>query len=318
MAWSGNHFGWYAVAWVVEMSVADIFLETIPDRPRCSDNLQYGLQVRGKEQASKMRLIQPNSPMVKKWLTFDIDRDDAYFAFEQRDVPVPNFIAVNKSNGHAHYGYLLRQPVLCYSLASGKPQEYLQSLRRGLTKRLGADVGYTEVICKNPLHSDWETEWNIHRPYELSELFDCLEKSDLSVKDREIRADAGRNCAIFESVRHVAYRSVLLFKKHPIGFDMFLDFVASAASQANALFPAPLGINELHSIAKSISKWTWNRFSEEEFREKQRHRSRLGHLARWGQPKALLPDMGMRQSGERPWESLGMSRATWYRKQKQQ
>ena len=298
-----------------QMKASEIFLETLPDRPRCSNDLSYGLSVRGKEQAAGMRLIQPNTPMVKRWVTFDIDRDDAYFAFEKRDAPVPSFIAVNKRNGHAHYGYLLRQPVLCYSLATGKPQEYLQSIRRGLTRRLGADAGYTEVVCKNPLHEDWETEWNIHRPYELSELFDCLDKGDLSTKDRELRADAGRNCAIFESVRHVAYRNVLFFKKHPLGFDGFIDFVASAASQANALFPHPLGLNELHGIVKSISKWTWQRFSVAAFSEKQKHRSQLGHLARWGPQKALLPDMGMRQPGEKPWEAAGVSRATWYRRQ---
>lgn len=300
------------------MSIADIFLDTIPDRPRCSNDLQYGLQVRGKKKASEMRMIQPNSPMVKRWLTFDIDRDDAYFAFEQRDAPVPNFIAVNRGNGHAHYGYLLRQPVLCFDLARGKPQQYLQSLRSGLTKRLGADAGYSETVCKNPLHCDWETEWNIHRPYELSELFDCLDKSDLAVKSADEAQETGRNCAVFNAVRHVAYRNVLTFKRCLDGFDGFMDFVSSAAVQANATFPHPLELQELHRITKSISKWTWDKFSDSAFSEKQKYRSQLGHLARWGSKKALIPDMGMRQPGEKPWEQFGISRATWYRKQKQQ
>lgn len=293
------------------MKAAEIFLETLPDRPRCSNDLSYGLSVRGKDQAAGMRLIQPNTPMVKRWVTFDIDRDDAYFAFEQRDVPAPSFIAVNKNNGHAHYGYLLRQPVLCYSLATGKPQEYLQSLRRGLTKRLGADSGYSEVLCKNPLHCDWETEWNIHRPYELSELFDCLDKRDLASKERSLRAEAGRNCAIFESVRHVAYRNVLFFKRQPSGFDGFVDFVASAAAQANMLFPQPLPLQELHSITKSISKWTWQKFSPEAASEWCRRRA----VYRWAKQKALIPDKYVSLTETKPWEAAGISRATWYRRQ---
>jgi hypothetical protein len=300
------------------MKAAEIFIDTLPDRPRCSDDLRYGLQVRGKHQAAKMRLIQPNTPMVKRWLTFDIDRDDSYFAYEQFDIPVPNFIAVNKGNGHAHYGYLLRSPVLCFDLSSGKPQRYLQSLRNGLTKRLGADVGYTETVCKNPVHEDWETEWNIHRPYEIAELFDCLDKRDLKQKNDKAQIDTslGRNCAIFESVRHVAYKNVLPFQEMPHGFDSFMAFVNSAAVQANTLFPNPLSLQEIHNIVKSISKWTWQRFSAAEFSEKQKRRSVLGHLARWGPKKALIPDMGMRQKGEKPWETLGMSRATWYRNRK--
>jgi len=293
------------------MSIADIFLETIPDRPRCSDNLQYGLQVRGKEQASKMRLIQPNSPMVKKWLTFDIDRDDAYFAFEQRDAPVPNFIAVNKSNGHAHYGYLLRDPVLYFDLAHGKPQQYLQSLRSGLTNRLGADVGYSETVCKNPLHQEWETEWNIHRPYEISELFDCLDKGDLPNKQLKEAIDTGRNCAIFNAVRHVAYRNVLTFKRCENGFDGFLDFIASAAAQANATFPESLSAQELHGITKSITRWTWKNFSCEAASAWGRNRA----IRRWAAKKALIPDKYVPISETRPWEAEGISRRTWYRRQ---
>lgn len=304
--------GWCAVVWVARMTAAEIFLETLPDRPRCSDDLRYGLVVRGKQQAASMKLIQPNTPMVKRWLTFDIDRSDAYFAFEERSVPIPNFIAVNRENGHAHYGYLLRDPVLCFENASGKPVRYLQSLRDGLTRRLGADAGYTETLCKNPIHPRWETEWNIHRPYELSELFDCLDKSEQKPTAPAKVASMGRNCAIFESVRHIAYRNVTTFQQMPDGYDLFFDFIGSAAYQANAIFTERLPLQEVHNIVKSICKWTWQRFSKQAASEW----GRRNVIRRWAAKKALIPDKYVSLTETKPWETLGVSRATWYRRQK--
>ena len=50
----------------------------------------------------------------------------AWFAPEERDLPMPTYIAVNKKNGHAHIGYLLDKPVSFFANSRDEPIEYIK------------------------------------------------------------------------------------------------------------------------------------------------------------------------------------------------
>jgi hypothetical protein len=295
------------------MKSQDIFINTLPNRPFCSNDLRFGLKIRPKLQAIQQRMIQPNGPLAVKWLLFDIDRDDSYFAFEERCAPVPSFIAVNKGNGHCHYGYMLRSAVTKLELSRESPIKFLDAVQRGLTRRLGADPAYTGLICKNPLSSDWCVEWNLGRPYELSELNDCLDTKDKQKPDKSaISEKSGRNVTVFDAVRHLAYRECWKFHKLHGGMDAYLDWLNEAAIQVNSSFQAQLPLQELHSICKSIFKWTWSRMTPDAFSELQRQRV----LLRWHK-KALIPDMVSSAKSE-PWTEAGVSRRKWFYDKKKQ
>jgi hypothetical protein len=301
------------------MKAAETFISSLPAKPFCSDDLKYGLSIRSRDVAVKKSLIQPNTPFAVKWLVFDIDRDDAYFAYEDRDLPVPSFIAVNNRNGHCHYGYMLRAPILKYENSIGTPIRFLEDVRRGMTRKLGADHNYTGLICKNPLNSMWCVEWNIGRPYELAELNDCLDKQDkkpfksAGLPDDESVA-IGRNKTVFDVVRQLAYRECRKFHSIVNGRDAYLDWLFSCATEANADFSEGLPLQELHGICKSIFKWTWEKYTPSSFSQLQRQRV----LRRWHNtgyyPELVVPSESFEQS--KPWLKEGVSRRTWYRNKK--
>ena len=81
------------------------------------------------------------------------------------------------------------------------PLKYAAAIENALRKKLGADAGYSGLICKNPNHLHWQiTVWQPEL-YTLDWLADYL---DLGVaNDREILPDygLGRNCTLFDKTR---------------------------------------------------------------------------------------------------------------------
>jgi len=63
-------------------SIADIFVQSLPEKPYCSDVFEMGMRIEERTEAVRYRHIQLTHPYRTQWLTFDIDRDDAYFAAE--------------------------------------------------------------------------------------------------------------------------------------------------------------------------------------------------------------------------------------------
>ncbi|MHA9821274.1 primase C-terminal domain-containing protein, partial [Klebsiella pneumoniae] len=107
-------------------------------------------------------------------------------------------------------------------------------------------------------------------------------------------------------------------------YDQWLQACYERASAYNLQFPAPLDENEVKGIAKSIAKWTNNKFSEISFNDyvKKSHspdiQKRRGK--RGGEVGGLISKGGGRPVIEssdnytKPWISMGISRATYYRK----
>ena len=130
--------------------LADDFDKLIPLRPFCADDLADGLQIRKREIAVQKKHIQLNGPTAYRWLVHDIDRADAYFAHRDAVLAEPNFIAINRDNGHAHTAALLAVPVAKHQNARLEPLRYFAAVERGYTRRLAADRGYAGLIVKNP------------------------------------------------------------------------------------------------------------------------------------------------------------------------
>ena len=86
---------------------SDDFYEKLPKKPYCSDDLGRGVIIRPKRTAIQKPYIQHNPPCLVSSLVFDIDRQDAYFAWSDANLPTPTWIAKNRQNGHAHIGYML-------------------------------------------------------------------------------------------------------------------------------------------------------------------------------------------------------------------
>ena len=240
-------------------SVYSRFFDNLPLKPYCTNDLSYGLKIRPKQSAIRMSYIQPNFPFIIIYLMFDVDRSEAGASWIDAGLPKPTFIVVNLANGHAHLIYELQTPVLLWENASPKPIAYLDAIRRAYAFALGADLGYSSLITKNPSHRTWYT-FASSLQYELWELADYVTLENSHYKQRRgIREDyaaLGRNCTLFEVGRFHAYDRVFGLNGHSELYAVVYGYI----SKYNATeFSESLSEREVHGIAISISQWTWER-----------------------------------------------------------
>jgi len=282
----------------MDNNTSTIFLNRLPRRPYCADDLTHGLHIRPAETALKHRHIQPNAPLEVAWLVFDLDFVGAAFAWEKANLPPPTITVSNPENGHAHLFYGLRTPVGMSDAAREAPIRFAAAIQAAFLARLCADPGYAGLIAKNPLHDAWRTLWVQH-------LYDLGELAEYVVLPKQLpRRESnglGRNCTLFEELRIWSYQWVREFKRNGASSDLWRDAVLGQATRINQ-FATPLASSEVMAIAKSVAKWTWHHFSDATFSAIQSARGKRG-----GRPKTTTKD------GE-PWVALGISRSNYYSK----
>jgi hypothetical protein len=323
------------------------FVETTPKYMRCSERLSEGSWMDRKSAALDCRYIQPNSTSRIAWQVFDLDFAGAADAFDEKNVAVPNFITVNPENGHAHYGYALEVPVSNSARSRREPMAYLQAIRAGMTRRLGADPNFKFGLGKNPLHPHWRTAWLNSRAHSLNDMAVWLEADEMRpvhnsrVAENEF-AEQGRNCSITSDLAKWGLRTAWRFKEGGSNSEQFLREARAQAFELNNCFAEPLGFREVQTIAKSVAKWAWARSSAERFSEIQSFRAQarrrhnlallagvpdlasmnnqqiadlLGRSTRTARRYVATPRAEYEAnsiSAAKPWEALGISRRTYY------
>ncbi|ENB5831960.1 replication initiation protein [Escherichia coli] len=293
------------------------FEENLPHRPYNTDDLAFGLRISGKGRALLARYIQQNQPHAQFWLVFDVDREGAAIDWSDRNAPAPNITVKNPVNGHAHLLYALNIAVRTAPDASVKALKYAAAVERSLCEKLCADVNYSGLICKNPFHLEWQVmEWR-EEAYTLDELADYLSASARRSIDKHY--GMGRNCHLFEMTRKWAYRAI---RQGWPAFSQWLDAVIQRVEMYNASLPVPLSPAECRAIGKSIAKYTYRKFSPEGFSAVQAARGRKGGNANSSENQAIKGQKSKRVAVAtsartlKPWVTLGISRATYYRKLK--
>jgi hypothetical protein len=263
-----------------EQTQLQLFEASLPAKPYCSDDLEFGLLIRQAKQAIQKKHIQHNKPTSVHWLAFDCDYAGAIEEAKSNLLPAPNIAVLNRQNGHSHLLYGLEVPVHRTAFARAKPLQFLAKVEFALREGLRADNGYAGLVVKNPLHSHWLTYELNPRSYDLPELADWLTlPTKLPTKAEQV--GLGRNCTLFERLRRWAYGEVLGYRLTAT-YEAFKDGVLVQAMALNT-FPSPLPQSEIRSTALSVAKWTWNKYtgrvSDEEFSAIQASRGRLGGKA---------------------------------------
>ena len=286
---------------------SDDFYEKLPKKPYCSDDLGRGVIIRPKRTAIQKPYIQHNPPCLVSSLVFDIDRQDAYFAWSDANLPTPTWIAKNRQNGHAHIGYMLLAPVCTTHRAKQNVIQYLAKIEQAYSLALGADRGYTGLITKNPCHGTWENHTFGVQPYDLNYLADFVELQELKTDLKEV-SGLGRNCMMFDNVRFWAYEAIRAHRGST--FDVWLGKVLEQCQNANSAFIEPLPYSEVNATAKSIARYCWKKdgYHYQEFIDRQSRKGAMG-----GKKSKRLPVDGS-EASTKPWESMGISRATFYRR----
>ena len=243
------------------------FFENLAHKPYCADELLYGLQIRPKKTAINMQYIQGNQPCMLHYFFFDIDRSDAVMAWHEENLPVPYWTAQTQKNGHAHLCYKLEIPLCTSEFGSQKSIAYASKVQAALANKLGADVGYSHLITKNPFHKDWRVTFWSEQAYTLDYLADFVELPKKLSKKQEVLG-LGRNCTLFENARKWAYKAVRDYFHHYSSLEW--DKAVLAHLEAlNREFEVPLPYSEVKATAKSIAKYCWNKFSYAGFSEWQ-------------------------------------------------
>ncbi len=254
-----------------------------PRRPYCTDDLANGLRIRSLAKALTHPYIQANPPHLRVWALFDIDRPAAALAWEDADLPPPTWTAINRQNGHAHSAWGLEVPVLVDGLgARDAPLRYLCAVESLMAERLQADPGFGGLITKNPAHPLW---WTLRGPrlsYSLGELAEWLPGLEKHRPKRRApdQIGLGRNVALFDRVRHWAYRAIRPYWGTGLqGWNAWLSLCNSRALTYNADFLTPLHGREVWHLARSVAKWTWRNTTAEGFSAWQAAQGRKAGIA---------------------------------------
>jgi hypothetical protein len=203
-------------------------------------------------------------------LRFDIDTEGGGAAWIEAELPAPNLVIINPSNGHAHLVYLLGAWVQTDFGDSTRLKviRYAAAIERAYTAALGADTGYAGRFHHNPLSDAYITKVGRDAPYSLAELARYVDLTGPGQK-KSAPTGIGRNVEIFDRLRRWAYAAVADWRmatRYSGGlYDGWCGAVDDHANQIAANVGAesprgPIKDNEVGHIAKSVARWVWERY----------------------------------------------------------
>lgn len=261
----------------------------MPEKPKCSDSKKEGYARRKRDKALKMKFIEVNPKhhlniMVldfdKPWISLFLDR-----LIDEDLIPMPNWITTNPETKHSQVGYIIdgfvsrevykRERVTEKFTFQGmsfetKATQTFRDILRGLTRTFNADQAFNNQIMRNPLHPDQMTEWFHTERFKMKDLAKYImrikvkkSKGVWKVDGKEVK---GRNDELFHRLRKDMYP----LAKECENFGAFVQLVSNRASEINSEFPNPMSDGEVAATVRSVSEWTWGKFSVAAMSARQR------------------------------------------------
>jgi hypothetical protein len=244
-----------------------LFEQRLPKKPYHTDEFATGLAIARAQNALKSRYIQANGPTHKYWLIFDVDSPDAALGWYDLGAPAPNIVATNRENGHAHLIYGLEISIRTAPDGRSAPLRYAAAIENALREKLGADIGYAGLICKNPLHPHWQVSTWEQNLYDLDWLADYLDLSAYGGRQRLPDYGLGRNCNLFDYLSKWAYKAI---RQGWPSYEQWFEACFTRSQGYNVRsFKEPLPLSEVKATAKSVARWTHKNFSATGFSEWQ-------------------------------------------------
>jgi hypothetical protein len=154
-------------------------------------------------------------------------------------------------------------------------------------------VAYGGRITKNPYHGDHLAIWGAtDTTYGLRDLAGALDALGAlpgpgRPRQNLVSSTIGRNVALFDLVRHWAYRARLQYGDcaeweevvYAYAHDRNLSVIADEFTRG------PLVDSEVKQLARSVARWVWRNFTAEQFHAIQCARAKKG-----GQAKRTITD----------------------------
>lgn len=262
-----------AQLWVLESELSGALLRLVehaPYKPFCSNN-KTASSVLPFSIARTKEYIQINQPTQVYWLIFDLDHSNP-FIWDDVGLPPPNIVTVCRETQRSHISYAIH-PVCVSENGSQKAVAYMKAVRKAYSKALKADPDYCSPVTKNPLHPRWHVFSPTNHVYWLDELADynavdlsyAETRFNKSEKLNGLEDPSGRNCTLFLQLRTWAYQEVNDARESG-SFDAWFDRVLNKAELLNSSIGrsfknGPLRFSEIKATAKSVSRWTWSKYT---------------------------------------------------------
>ena len=228
-----------------------------------------------------------------------------------RDIPCPNWV-VYRDTGGAHGVWCLERPVLRGELARARPLRLLTRATEYMAQKVEADAGYGQILSHNPMApvetQRLQTDWLRRQPYPLQELAEIVPFGWR--RPLVPSTGIGRNCSLFEAGMKWAG------SPDNLNFPVLPALMSINAEVARKHGKRPLDAGEVAGISRSVERYRAKWIARGQFLE-------VGDLERsaWGQVRGLKSGQARRKGtplehDREPWKEAGLSRRSWYRKQR--
>ena len=281
------------------------FYDVLPARPYCSLAKDGKALILDKAKAVNLPYIQPNHPLFANSLVFDVDEKAgrcAFTAWQDYNLPPPNLIIKNPFKNSCHYVYFLSRGVALTD-RNDKARRYLSAIYARMCELLEADTNYSGQRMKNPLSRKHDIFVSGATPYTLAQLADKLDLDEIPSKPKKAQETPkagyiGRNCAIFDYLRHIGYQNA-----NNMSFDSLMYYLLLLGEQYNndRFNHNPLPANELGHICNSIARFCKSaRFGRHsaKFIENQRADGRKGDSSKGGLARSQSYDSTRQRANE--------------------
>jgi hypothetical protein len=240
--------------------------ERFPRRPYVSQDLRATV-VRPLDQAAAWRYLQHNPPAYAHLLVIDYDGDAGAPALEvwrSAGLPPPAWVACTPGTPKGHLAWALAAPVCTTSAGHLAPLRYLAAIEQAYKAAVQGDQNYVGLLTKNPIYNGegaWHLHWVDPTPRTLEDLARAVQLPKPTAKKPSPVAPVGfgRKVHTFEAVRHWAYSAVSSY--WDAKEETWHQAVRDQVELVNRTFTEPLPESHLRSIAKSIARWVWRRFT---------------------------------------------------------
>lgn len=257
----------------VAHKIENLIFDRLAKKTYCA-NKKTDNHLEPKDLAISKKYLSINNQFCTSVLIFDLDYECSSTAWFECGLPPPNIVVVNPENSHSQLFYILQNPIFVSKNSYNKNSEnYMNDIINTMQDKLNADKGFSNRLAKNPFHPAWYSMVYCVEPYTLADLHKALgdlikkpKKSDTVVNLLE-GVSLGRNCALFDEVRQIAYATVFKYSQ----YDLFYDFIYDVVDKSNNTLEAPLPLSEVRSISKSIASWTWDNYSGRSCKDKSKY-----------------------------------------------
>jgi hypothetical protein len=244
----------------LSLKVESQFYNGLPKMAAVCNSFSDGIETKSRKMAVNYSNIEHKPKQLIRSLCFDVDTPNALYQWYDNNCLEPNWIAVNPENGHAHYGYLIKDPVSNGLKSRIKPIAFVDAIERGMTVKVGADLAYSGFMTKNPMHNKWNVHTGEETAYTLNDLADNVKLIWKTKKDQaEDLSELGRNSTLFEQCRFWGYRNAERYKQTS-SYESFYKAVKAVCDHHNMQFSSVLPESEVKSVAKSIAQYSFYKY----------------------------------------------------------